>query len=444
MANDWTISTSIFDYARNAWKRRIAEYWQSLNFNMWKTFNTELNPDWIDPWWEKEVGSYENLPPDDPDDPDDLTGYKICQNLYGIYCWLKYKGYHRYAMIGIMTHAIQESSASGGAWEGGYHPFRTYVDDGGSDVFSPSIYSTTLYSARWYTGSALNGTIVPPYTAYQTYQGQTIAKTSNAGDWAGVVQPSAFAINVNPDTGQVTAGNWIYSSATAYHGAGGGYGLLQWTLWTKLARLGNECAPNGSLHWQLSPTMQLLILERERYWAMNPPIGGEYLGEWVNTQAALGGFQTYPAGNRITYQAITGENSLPWARTGQVSYMNDGWVAAVNQQIESVAPDFTPADKDWLRRQTAISLWDWGFEKFHYDLSDMLARNMKTTSLYVESAIDYWETLNQDDDYILDIPHPRDIPFGSFELDSYHSEIILLMTPFGRRKRKNARTILFR
>ena len=450
MADDWTPSQSVFRYARQKWKDRVAANWQTQNWNMWAEYNTTLNPDWQDVWFQKEVGRCENAAPavDPETGPYRDDGYQICQNLYGVYCWLKYKGYHRYAMCSIMTHMIQESGVSGGAWEGGYHPYRTYVDDDGSYVFDPEVSSVSLAGSTWFSGSALGGSMIPGRTIYQTPPDGSAqqAKVQPAGSWVAVKHPTAFLWNYDTGTGQYSPGDWDMSTCVGWPGNGGGYGLVQWTLWGKLPRLGEEAAVGGSKQWQLSPVLQLLVMERERYYSTVPVTPGQdYLGEWVSTQAALAGFQTYVGGPVNAYGS-----ALPWSSPNQTDYRGDGWVSWVNDKIAQIETDegitFTSEQKDWFRRQTGISLWDWCFEKYHYTLQRMLDLDMDETSLYVLAAIDYWDTLNQGDDYVFDIPHPRDIAFGDFELDYLHLPIWLLKKAADRRKRgdRNARTILLR
>ena len=108
------IDNDRFELGRQMMKERVAQHWFSLNWNRWIEYNTELNPTWTDPWFESDLAG--NPAPDN--DPD----HRMLQNLYGLYCWLSWKGYNKYAMVARRTSSIQESPKSCGLWEGGWHP----------------------------------------------------------------------------------------------------------------------------------------------------------------------------------------------------------------------------------------------------------------------------------------------------------------------------------
>ena len=110
----WTPSDEIFERAKQLAIARSNEHWMNWNWNYWLDYSTQtLNPNYSPCWFGRELGGVYNGPPT-PHSPDE---YEQTQNLFYIYCWLKYKGYTTYTMAGMMACFSHECSASGGTWE---------------------------------------------------------------------------------------------------------------------------------------------------------------------------------------------------------------------------------------------------------------------------------------------------------------------------------------
>ena len=422
----WQPDPDKYDYARNSQKKRVRDHWLSLNWDRWVTYNTVLNNTWVDPWFENEVTGITNNPPTiDPSTSEyRLDGYQMLQNIYGVRCWLKYKGYNDYAMQGMITAFMQESTVSGGVWQDGYHPFATIV--GGFDpTVGPLGTSIGVYNQYypWYRYSQ----IVDAYTVTQTDpNGIPQSIRADAGTWIAAKKPGIL-FDYNPSTSQYTI-RWDFNTINGYDGTGGAYGLVQWTPWGKIPQIADQVGLNAKRYWQLNLTLQLMIIERERYWSSHePPAGQGYLGQWTGALAVNALFTI--RGWECRYG-----QSISWD-----DYANDSWIRWVNNRIVQLETDhsftLTDDEKEWCRRQLGISIWEHCFEQTSY--IDSVWRSFYDKSNYVMEAIRYWDTLETNDDYIRDIPRPHDIPWPTFELDSYHYEIIM---PFLKRRDKtNAR-----
>lgn len=415
------IDNDRFELGRQMMKERVAAHWFSLNWNRWKEYNTELNPTWTDPWFESDLAG--NPAPDN--DPDN----RMLQNLYGLYCWLSWKGYNKYAMVGLLTSSIQESTMSGGLWEGGWHPYPGTYPQGwvGYDATRPGIGYNETYrwysSLQWYDSS---GNIAQwTDSAYDPYTQQTVSLSAANGSGIAVRK---WKIKMerwqDPDDPEVMWYRPVYPLTWDYTrqdpagypmGArGGGYGLAQFTPWTNIV---NACAgidPDGAKHWQCNLTLQLMALE--------------YLWEDMNDWNEHGfnandppGWYDPRNGNYIEFTQMP----ITWQqwRDGEFLPFVDSWCESNN---------ITGEDADWCRRYLSLSIYRCCFLKATY--ADF---NFQQKSLWIISAINYWEANGGWD--VMDIPRPRDIKFS--ELDMYHLLPILLMilTPpkmFDWRKRR--------
>ena len=268
---DPAIANPIYEQARADAKARAAKQWSTENFNMWLTYNTTLNdaqhnPDmpWEDPWFEHELGGIHN----GPGTPQSLDAYEITQNLYMIYCWLKYKNWHNYAITAFTAGTIQSSTMTGGLWQSMVHPYGTLID------FNAASTTGNRTRGDWHIG-----TEIAQWTAnaYDEYLEQDVSLTAAVGSWDAVRK---YPIKMEA----VSIGGRIYirpeypltfnrsAAGSGYPGDTLGYGLVQWTNYTILppkARLtGLEQCPgwyDGGCHWQLNLTFQLMIMEWESF-----------------------------------------------------------------------------------------------------------------------------------------------------------------------------------
>lgn len=429
----------IFETARTLARERMQEWWSRWNFNMWQDFDAnprQLSTTWVDPFFEQEIGAPTNEAPD----------WKIWQNAYLVYCWLSYKGYKKYAMVGMMTSFLLESSITGGAWENRLKPYASI------EQFDP----TSLASAQgrtWYTASNTPVSWTATATAINpdTNQRETLTKSAQPGSWAAYKK---YPIKVVDGYFVLENGQPVWDTANpGYRGAGTGYGLAQFTAFTKLPswinqlyQRGHPQLEDGNKHWQLNVILTLMMIEAQRSIADQIPY--EPLSEWDGDNAG------YPSGIGITGGILYGTHRFQYGFPGASAmtweyYAADGWYNSSDPYLNNVLTYINtnyrqqnPIDPDsdewaWYIRQFAISIWQVCYEKGFYDY-----QHLPEHSLDIYNAIDYWDshplpglTTGWD---VADIPRPRDIPYS--ELERYHLNPALLF-PL-RRKNKNVRTIL--
>ena len=395
-------------------KERVAEHWFSMNWNRWTEYNTTLNTTWVDPWYESDL---HGLPAPDGD-PD----HQMLQNLYCLYCWFKYKGYGIYAMTGLLTSSIQESTMTGGLWEGGWHPYPGTAPDGWVNWDATSLASGYNSDWRWYYGTWYNrsGSIATwTATAHDDYLDRDVTLTATAGSGV-AVRKYKIKMQAWPDPDDPTIVwnrpvyplEWDYtrqdSSGYPMGARGGGYGLAQFTPWTDLVRAAALAAEDGNKHWQCNLTLQLMSL----------PYMWDDLGKWnpngYNSQDPPG-FVNPVTGQFVQFMGMP----ITWEE-----WAEEEWLPSLNVWL--TVNGVTGEDADWCRRQLAMSIYRVCFIGTTYQ--DF---NFQQKSLWVISAINYWEANGGWSE--LDIPRPRDIP--TFELDGEHFTLMNLLST-GRPKRK--------
>lgn len=450
---DYTVSNAVYEQARTDAKARAAKQWSDWSLDpksahMWKTYNTELNPDWVDPWYESETSGIYNGPSTGPGDP----AYEMTQNLYMAYCWLMYKGYNKYSAMALMLSAIQESTITGGMWEAANHPYSSLIG------YDPTSVNENGYNYTWYHGGTKpaydNGQLVtwtaswtPPVEIdYGPYNGYTWYKTADPGSWNAVKRweilksrqmVPGVGSRIMPVGWETDELQWDTSQARP---DGRGYGFCQWTPWTKLPVLCSYAASHdnnyfidGNKHWQVNASLQLMVWEYERYLSMTTPqAGGSYLGQWIDSNAAIqgdyGAYFSWPYPGTVYTRHYYGQ-SISWDDFAAGTYLT--WFDNYIQNMTD--PPVAAEDVDWCRRQLALGIYRSCFLQALY--ADF---NFQTKSLYIISAFNYWA----DDWDVKDIPRARDIP--NFELDKYHLSNIELITTILRKRRRqpNVRTLL--
>lgn len=412
MSDSWIVNNTVFENARNIAKMKALRQWETENFNLWMEYNTTINPNWIDPWNEHDVGGITNEYPD----------FLITQNMYYVYCWLKYKGYSDYAIIGIITTFIHESSLTGGTWEGGFHPYAGNTEYSSLVGYDAEDTNAGYYNQTWYV---TGGGLVPSWTAETTDEvtGLDYSLTANAGTWDAVKGwPIATYLDEQDRRRPYIPLRFDRNGTPArYRGAGGGYGFAQWTLWTKLPTLSAHFGSEAPNHWQINATLQLMILEYQRELTAQGLSGGEWTSGTANN-AIL-----YAGANAVHYPT-----TLTWEQ-----YASDSWLQWVDDTLTYYGIT-DPDTRDWGRRQMAIALWGACFE--HGGEYNYTANHMVEISYYVKKAIEYWDSHDGWD--VRDIPRPRDIT--ECELDKFHgipvSQMVLLTN---RRRVKHVSTVLF-
>ena len=461
--NDWTISDSVFELAREKAKERAATQWTNWminpkSVNMWEEYNTTLNPNWVDPWFEHELYGIENDP---------ATDYQITQNMYMIYCWLSEHGYHTYSITAMITNAIHESTLTGGSWEAGNHPYPGTTLSGliGFNATSLSTYGIpdpdgtawqfmNNWAHVWYNQS---GTAVQWTPAMiDGYTGETVTLDCS-GTWAAVKRFPIAREMVQIDGMEFirpvlnSQGDPILNiNAPANTNDGRGYGLVQFTPWTKLPAVcahayltdGRQDFNEANRHWQLNLTLLLMIFEYQRELAMSgiPQSGGTYFGQWVDSNAALrtswGAFYQFPYNPSSTDDRRYFGQSITWDQFAAGTYLT--WfetdIAAYIAEREAQGKTIPTTDEiDWCRRQLAMTIWMSCYIQTWY-ADDYGLQNI---SKYALEAIKYWNAHDQWN--IMDVPRPRDIP--TCELDKYHLSLEGLIATTKRRQKKHVRTI---
>lgn len=451
MSDVYPISDAVFEYARTEARKRAAHQWEDRKrWNLWTTYHTTRNPDWYDPWFESEYIGTSNEPPTETE-----PGYKMTQNMYFMYCWLKYHGYSNYAMCAMITSAMHESTITGAEWEAGNHPYSSL------ETFDPTSLilhgapggNNNLYIDRWShvwrhgAGSNINWTP----SMVDGYTGQSVSLNCQ-NTWAAIkkyplarqtvdIDGVQFIRPVYNDLGQPT----LDLSSPGNLNAANGYGMVQWTPWTKLPRVCAHAYNNGftdfdtaNRHWQLSGTLHLMVFEYERYVSMHTPTqsGSDYVGQWIDSNSlshsGMGAYFSWPYNDQLynrhfyaqscTWDFFAKDLFLPWFENYIANMQN---------------PPETATDIDWCRRQLAMALWRSNY--IHTAYADY---GYEEKSLYALSAIKYWDRHPIDGNKgwsVLDIPRPRDLPFCF--LDTYHisGPIIAYLN---RRRNRNVRTVL--
>lgn len=422
MSNDYTVSLQRYDDCRTVAKQRAATQWETFNFNMWNDYNNTLNLNWIDPWYETEPYTIDNDSPD----------YKQTVNMYYVYNWLKYKGYSDYAATAIISTMIHESSITGGAWEASNHPYSTLIGWDATQTNPNGAY----YNNNWYRGGSApayaNGS-AKTWTAYFTdYSGYVWSKPAVAGSWDAVkewpikterVMIEGVGLREMPvgyDSGILVFDTSVWKPD------GRGYGLVQWTPWTKLPSMAAHFGSDASRHWQLNPTLQLMILEYQRE---RSAAGDSTVGEWTSNEATTAGFRINQSGYYFAYG-----QSCTWEQ-----FASDSFIPWVESTCAAQEPPITGDDLEWAKRMTSMTIWVNCYEHAAANPYDYFGYNFPQITLYVISAIRYWDLTGYD---VKDIPRARDIE--TCELDQYHvmPANILSYVSVRRRKKRNVRTLL--
>lgn len=432
MSDDYNINPARFELARQEAIARSKQQWNSWNVNMWKTYNTQLNSNWVDPWFEYESHLITNESPD----------WQITQNMYYVYCWLRYKGYADYAIIGLISTMIHESTIAGASWEGGHYPFESLIGYNAEDtVHEQGAYYDNHWSVAGTPPAYSNGTLktwrtswtTPAGVDYGPYTGRTWYKSAVAGSWDAVKEwPILTSRQMVPDVGsRIMPVGWetdeLQFDRTVWKPDGRGYGLVQWTPWVKLPRLAAHFGSDAPKHWQLNGTLQLMILEYQRELTA---AGDSVNGEWTSSEAVTAGFMITSSGYYFSYG-----QSCTWEQ-----FAADAFIPWVEQTCANAVPPITDPDQiDWAKRMTAMTIWVNCYEHAGNNPYDYFGYNFPVITNYVKAAIQYWDVIGWD---VKDIPRPRDI--ADCELDQYHTNPNQFSAVIGRRrKKKNVRAILF-
>lgn len=412
MSDSWDYSNTIADNAKAIAIARSKRYWASFNWFMWKTFNTVLNTTWEDPWKEQSIGGshlYESggITNESPD-------YNMTQNAYFIFAWLASHGYNKYSITAILTSWTNESTLTGGAWEGNYHPFESILTTSQAAGFDPTInpnesawalynLSQTYWNYNWRNGS--NQLVFYQASATDTRIHQTFTVSTVPGSYDSIVnmgKPVETYTEVDPGTGiEYTRVRMPPRfDPNVYGSHGGGYGLAQWTPFSRLPALANNITPDGNKHWQLNPTLQLEIMEYQRTLSRSSQTG-QYLGGWVDSNASYA--KLIAGTNLVNYGA-----SITWDQFASDSSVWINWVTdqAAYYGITS------SAEIEWMKRQFAIEIWVRCYEQATYDYS---ALQFRMKSNYWFQCVERWFATGYD---IADVPRSRDVKYCS--LDKYH------------------------
>lgn len=465
----WTPSNEIFDYARTEARSRAAKQWLDPNtWNLWKVYHSEFNNNYFSPWFTDEIKGNFNGPPSYTGD----SAYEITINFYYIYCWLQWHEHEKYnramsnySIVGQTLSAFQESSVTPGCWEGP-HPYAQLTD------FNPR---SLISGGREYTWYGNAGCVFPeyegtPYTGAHSGASFTANtpdpslnywyKAYSAGSWDAVNQYplKTYRTEIYPGSGlYVMPVGWNENPPSTLefntalpasgHDYARGYGMWQWTPWTRLPSHAQHALEDTTYdwhdwftdydkHWQISGTMQLIIQDFERYCAMTYPQVAPYYGEWVDSLSAQenngGAFFTWPGANRVYYR-----RSITWD-----DFAAGNYTARFGEMINSL--DNPPTEVDDIDRclcELALNIWKANYEigGYEYSIQDMGAR-----ALYFLKCLRYWDTHPLPGKTtgwsVEDIPRPRDVT--SCILDQYHLTLPNIFQALRRRKRRNVRTVL--
>ena len=410
----------IYEFARTAAKERFARHWSEWNFNLWTTYNTEINQTWWDPWFEHEIAGIDNFAPN----------YEMTQNMYGIYNWLSYKGYSRYAATALITSVIQSSTVTGGLWEEGLSPYNASGFPNSAIGFDANSRAGNFSRGNWYQRG-----VIATWTAYaqDDEQGTQVSLTASPGSWYAVKK---WPIKMDPDAAAVGMRVPVYplrfdtdAAPAGYEPDNVGYGLVQWTPYTLLPTKASLIpdVTDGGRHWQCNLTLQLMIQEFERAHAMSgePQNVSSYLGEWVDANATSAYIEKDMGGGDI--RVIHYPSSCTW----------DYWAA------DSPLAIF----RDHMYNTVGVYPSQWDLRHIMMDIyrvcyihSGYRDFDFKDKSLYVFNALKYWDENGGYD--VKDIPRARDIDYC--ELDRFHVNPSVFALLAGRKKGvKGVRTVLF-
>lgn len=422
----WT-DEQIYQYAMDHAKARSQAHWDRwmtdpTSANMWTTYNSVLNPDWIDPWFESELYGNTNVAPDGNNE-----GFHMTQNMYMMYCFLKNKGWHKYAITALLACNVTESTVSGGAWQSSVKPYGNIV---GFD--STAMYGMSGYQ-DWHKGNN-----ICTWTAYFTDEstGVDYELEADPGSWDAVKKyyiatyEDEFGHRHPTRVPPVFDRNSVNPQAY-FRDSNVGYGLVQWTPFTVLINHAGHAVPYyGNRHWQLNLTLQMMVLEFERQCAMEASPddqwadeGHPYYGEWQDISASNGFF--YHLGNQIRYGS-----PMTWDE-----WCNDTFVSwAYEKSAELGVTD--PEAIDWNARLLGMTIFLRTY--LHGNYNDF---NFQSRTLFIKNAIEYWEAHGGGD--IRDVPRPRDLQES--ELDQYHTSqgdfIAMISNPIRRRRNRKNVTI---
>lgn len=494
----YDLTDADFSQARADARDRAAYQWENPSrWHFWTTYHSEINPDFFDPWFESEISGPTNLPSTGPGD----TAYKMTVNLYYCYCWFKYKGYNKYSFCAMMASADHESSISGGPWEG----YRSYVNGytnkhpySNIKEFNPESLQTE--NLKWYTGGTFPeyaGSELTWTATYTDFLGNTWSLDADSGSWDCVKQyPLALGryfidgygmrtmpegscqrISVAPEVWTILPQDQASlrfnrsAGAAYYQGDGRGYGMCQWTPWTRMPltfasgyndyHIGQY--KDANKHWQMNGTLHLMLWELQRYingfdyGGLIP--GGHYYGEWINSRPKAADIKVSDeASGRdhayfiYPYQSNNLHNPALWYMwTTNITwdqYARGDYLAATNELIEyadeyaqthsQASRPMTSAEAEWCRRQMALGIYRSAFLQVEYE-----DYGFQEITDYIMRAWNYWDQhpIAGDQGWsVMDIPRPRDIPYC--ELDMYHIEFPAFFAN-KKRRRKHGSTILF-
>ena len=470
MSSTYPINTAIFETARAKAKERAARHWDQIMTDplggcMWKTYHSQLNPNWFDPWHEHELSGIFNEAPD----------WEQTQNIYMVWCWLRGHGYNNYTIAAIIASSIHESSCTGGVWElrqnvstqiSGQlrtHPYHSLLTFEADSQNGKATYS-------WYYGGnpmAYEGEQVTwTASALNEETGLIESLTAPAGSWTAMCcPPLKMEAITTPDgikTKPVHPLQFV-SLSSLQRKPMSGYGFVQFTDWTKLPGICKDAWDNGNgdpnfeeaaKHWQLSLTLQLMIFERQRYVAMHTDpsqqTGPGYWGEWTNTDGPSAGFWWPPVeaswnyhayGQNCTWDQFASGSYLPWVNS-EIDGINWGQYVPpdIEAQGDEAVQQWISDCPDWYRIATAMSLW-----RVCYIHSPYADHGYRTFGLYALRAFEYWDAHGGPD--IRDVPRARDLPHC--ELDQYHityPDFTGVIIPYiaKRRNKAHGSTILLR
>ncbi len=441
----YPLDPTIWETAKQAALVRVRKHWDDwlkdkTSVNLWSNFNQTQRRGWVDPWHEHELSGVTN---------EESTQYQMMQNAFMVYNWLSWKGYNIYSQCAILASATHESTITGGAWEHHFHPYA------GDNLASLIGYDPSrIVSWTGYTDGAPNyliynqsGSIVPGYTISRPnpLTSMDVRATAIAGSYEAVMAYTDLVYSDwrDPNTGvwyRIPEPRFDRSTATRHYG---GYGLWQFTPWTKLPALciygvqhGKTYLDQGANHWQLNLTLELILMEYMREIAMTPgsQSSSPYYGQWYDgnsagTSASSAWFQ-WPFNPDNEWNRHYYNQSCTWDEFASGAYLP--WIE--NYFLTMSNPPVEEEDKEWCKRQLAMAIWRSNFIQAPY--ADF---GFEQISLYHFKAIEYWNANGGWN--VLNIPRVRDMP--NCELDQYHLQDALLPFIMTKRRPKNARTLLF-
>lgn len=436
VTNDWTIDTSHYELATTLAKARSQAQWERwmndpTSVNLWITPWTTQNPNWNDPWFETERGGFYNGPGTTAS-PD---AYEVTQNAYFIYCWLKYKGYNNYCILALLTIIWNECNMGMGSWENSLCPHSFTFSTNPSSLIGwiPTRIgeSGTNYNYGWH--AIINGTfrIVPEIEAARALDEVTHIQYSlprPAGSWESYNQWELDTYT-DPDTGLERV--LLVDNHPVFHESPNrlcaiGYGMVQWTNWTRLVKHAELAYPNyGGGHWQFNATLQLMTLEKERQIAMASTPAQQsqptYDGEWRNT-GATNAYFTYNGTNYNYPYSCTWDN---WAAGNHMT-----WVQSKCEELGITNQSTINVYKLLITFDIFCRCYLHAGDYYHDRFSTLSAQRT-----YFAGAITYWESNGFGD--VRDIPRARELP--TTELDQYHlsqSELVCCFLNNSKTRRK--------